>query len=63
MRKPRLASLGGRGSSSSTAVGLIEGVIYELGLMGGDEPVDEHAYDPELWAHRSTGNECLAGQK
>ncbi|SCL56492.1 Protein of unknown function (Hypoth_ymh) [Micromonospora chersina] len=22
--------------------------------MGGDEPMDEHAYDPELWAHVKT---------
>jgi hypothetical protein len=36
------------------AVGLIEGAIYELGLAGGDEPVDEHAYDPDLWAHVKT---------
>jgi hypothetical protein len=36
------------------AVGLIEGAIYELGLMGGDEPIDEHAYDPDLWAHVKT---------
>ncbi|KKK05577.1 hypothetical protein LQ51_13355 [Micromonospora sp. HK10] len=33
------------------AIGLIDAAIYELGLAGGDEPVDEHAYDPELWAH------------
>jgi hypothetical protein len=33
------------------ARGLIDAGIYELKLKGGDEPVDEHAYDPELWAH------------
>lgn len=33
------------------AVGLIDAAIYELQLVGGDEPVDEHAYDPDLWAH------------
>lgn len=33
-------------------LGLIDAAIYELGLAGGDEPVDEHAYDPELWALR-----------
>jgi hypothetical protein len=33
------------------AVGLIDAAIYELKLVGGDEPVDEHAYDPDLWAH------------
>lgn len=33
------------------AVGLIDAAVYELELEGGDEPVDEHAYDPELWAH------------
>ncbi|KOX10983.1 hypothetical protein ADK66_06800 [Micromonospora sp. NRRL B-16802] len=33
------------------AIGLIDAAIYELGLTGGDEPVDEHAYDPDLWAH------------
>jgi len=35
----------------SSAVGLVDAAIYELGLIGGDEPVDEHAFDPELWAH------------
>jgi hypothetical protein len=35
-------------------VGLIEAAIYELGLIGGDEPVDEHAFDHELWAHVKT---------
>jgi hypothetical protein len=33
------------------ARGLIDAAIYELRLMGGDEPIDEHAYDPDLWAH------------
>ncbi|MEH0842813.1 TIGR02391 family protein [Micromonospora sp. CPCC 205711] len=33
---------------------LIDAAIWELGLVGGDEPVDEHAYDPELWAHVKT---------
>lgn len=32
-------------------LGLIDAAIYELGLASGDEPVDKHAYDPELWAH------------
>ncbi|MEU8042758.1 TIGR02391 family protein [Micromonospora echinofusca] len=36
------------------AIALIDAAIYELGLVGGDEPVDEHAYDPELWAHVKT---------
>ena len=38
----------------SRAVGLIDAALYELQLMGGDEPVDEHAFDPELWAHVKT---------
>lgn len=33
------------------ATGLIDAAIYELRLVGGDEPVDEHAFEPELWAH------------
>ncbi|KWV29764.1 hypothetical protein AWV63_26740 [Micromonospora rifamycinica] len=33
---------------------LIDAAIWELGLTGGDEPVDEHAYDPELWAYIKT---------
>lgn len=35
------------------AVGYVEAAIYELGLMmsGGDEPVDERAFDPDLWDH------------
>ncbi|WP_349880719.1 TIGR02391 family protein [Micromonospora sp. HUAS YX12] len=33
---------------------LIDAAIWELGLVGGDEPVDEHAYDPDLWAHVKT---------
>lgn len=33
---------------------LIDAAIWEIGLLGGDEPVDEHAYDPELWAHVKT---------
>ena len=37
-----------------TVIGLIDAASYELGLVGGDEPVDEHAYDPELWAHVKT---------
>lgn len=36
------------------AVGLIDAALYELQLIGGDEPVDEHAFDPELWAHVKT---------
>jgi hypothetical protein len=35
----------------NNACGLIEAGVYELKLVGGDEPIDEHAYDPELWAH------------
>jgi hypothetical protein len=41
-------------SGIAEAVGLFEGAIYELKLAVGDEPVDEHAYDPELWAHVKT---------
>lgn len=41
-------------SGVDSAVGLIDGIIYELRLLGGDEPVDEYAYDPELWAHVKT---------
>ncbi|MDZ5445745.1 TIGR02391 family protein [Micromonospora sp. 4G57] len=41
-------------SGVSSAIGLLEGAIYELRLATGDEPVDEHAYDPELWAHVKT---------
>lgn len=37
-----------------SVLGLIDAAIYELGLIGGDEPVDEHAYDRELWAHVKT---------
>jgi hypothetical protein len=34
------------------AVGSIEAAIYELGLLTGDEePVDQRAFDPELWHH------------
>ena len=34
------------------AIGYIDAAIYELGLLtGGDEPVDQRAYDPELWEH------------
>ncbi|MFI7573763.1 TIGR02391 family protein [Micromonospora sp. NPDC049497] len=40
-----------RRSGVRKVVGLIDAAIYELGLVGGDEPVDEHAYDPDLWAH------------
>jgi hypothetical protein len=36
------------------AAGLIDAAIYELGLQGGDEPVDEQACDPELWDHVKT---------
>lgn len=33
-------------------VGLIDAAIYELQLLaGGDEPVDQRSYDPELWEH------------
>jgi hypothetical protein len=35
----------------SNACGLIDAAIYALGLEAGDEPVDDHAYDPELWTH------------
>ncbi|GAA1586788.1 TIGR02391 family protein [Actinoplanes couchii] len=38
----------------SQAIGLIDAALYELQLMGGDEPIDEHAFDPELWAHIKT---------
>jgi hypothetical protein len=34
------------------ALGYIDAAIYELGLLSsGDEPVDQRAYDPELWDH------------
>jgi hypothetical protein len=33
---------------------LIDAALWELGLLAGDEPVDEHAYDPDLWAHVKT---------
>jgi len=34
------------------ACGYIDAAIYELRLLvGGDEPVDQRAYDPELWDH------------
>lgn len=34
------------------AVGQIEAAVYELSLLQpGDEPVDEQAYDPDLWSH------------
>lgn len=36
------------------AVALIDAAIYELGFIGGDEPVDEDAFDLELWAHVKT---------
>src|SRR5262245_3296528 len=38
----------------ATEEGLIDAAIYELRLQGGDEPIAEHAYDPELWAHVKT---------
>jgi hypothetical protein len=39
-------------SAVGEANGYIESAIYELGLLaGGDEPVDQRAYDPELWEH------------
>ncbi|MEU5783850.1 TIGR02391 family protein [Micromonospora lupini] len=38
----------------SEAQGVIDAAVYELKLMGGDEPVDEPAYDAELWAHVKT---------
>jgi hypothetical protein len=41
-------------SGVESAVGLIDGAIYELRLMGGDEPIDEHVYDPDLWEHVKT---------
>jgi hypothetical protein len=41
-------------SGVRTALGYVDAAIYELGFIGGDEPVDEHAYDPELWAHVKT---------
>jgi hypothetical protein len=41
-------------SGRSKATGLIGGAIYELRLVGGDEPVDNHAFDPDLWAHVKT---------
>jgi hypothetical protein len=34
------------------ALGYIDAAIYELGLLtSGDEPVDQRAYDAELWDH------------
>ncbi|MEU4553500.1 TIGR02391 family protein [Micromonospora violae] len=30
---------------------LIEAALWELGLASGEESVDEHAWDPDLWAH------------
>jgi hypothetical protein len=34
------------------ALGHIEAAVFELGLLqAGDEPVDEHVYDPDLWKH------------
>lgn len=43
-----------RKGGMARAVGLIDAALYELRLIGGDEPVDEHAFDPELWAHVKT---------
>jgi hypothetical protein len=45
---------GARQGGVKKVIGLIDAAIYELGLIGGDEPVDEHAYDPDLWAHVKT---------
>jgi Protein of unknown function (Hypoth_ymh) len=39
-------------SGVQESLGYIDAAIYELGLLaGGDEPVDQRAYDPELWEH------------
>ncbi len=39
-------------SGVQRAVGYIEAAIYELELIDGDEePIDDRAFDPELWAH------------
>lgn len=43
-----------RRSGVREVIGLIDAAIYELGLIGGDEPMDEHAYDPDLWAYVKT---------
>ena len=41
-----------RKAGISEACGLIDAAIYELGFFqGGDEPVDQRAFDPELWEH------------
>lgn len=48
---PRSAWEDHRRGGVRNAIGLIDAAIYELKFVGGDEPVDEHAYDPELWAH------------
>jgi hypothetical protein len=53
-RTPQSSFDGAHRRGIERAFGLVDAAVYELGLTGGDEPVDEHAYDPELWAHVKT---------
>ncbi|MEU4428454.1 TIGR02391 family protein [Actinoplanes sp. NPDC024001] len=49
--RPLLSRADGADPVALRIIELIDAATYELRLTGGDEPVDEHAYDPELWAH------------
>ncbi|MFI9643592.1 TIGR02391 family protein [Micromonospora sp. NPDC051925] len=53
-RTPQSSFDNARRRGMTRALGLVDAAVYELGLVSGDEPVDEHAYDPELWAHVKT---------
>jgi hypothetical protein len=49
-RTPQSAWDSARHSGIRTACGVIDAAIYQLELLAGDdEPVDERAFDPELW--------------
>lgn len=49
---PKSAWSDARRSGIRKACGLIDAAMYELSLLqGGDEPVDQRAFDPELWEH------------
>ncbi|MET8231891.1 TIGR02391 family protein [Micromonospora zamorensis] len=48
---PRSAYEERRRSGVLSVMGLTDAAIYELQFSGGGEPVDEYAYDPDLWSH------------
>lgn len=49
---PQSAYDGARHRGIRNACGLIDAAVYQLELLSGDdEPVDERAFDPDLWEH------------